>query len=180
MVAGAASTETFDDSLAQPYEADGAIARILIVVAPYYADVANRLLAGATATLRAANASYVCVRVAGAMEIPQALSQAVASGLAPRRGEAGFDGVIALGCVIRGETSHYDIVCTVANHWLMETATRHAIPVGNAILTVDSREQALVRADGRKESKGAAAATACLGVLAIQRQFAGHHAGRRS
>ena len=69
---------------------------------------------------------------------------------------------MALGCVIRGETTHYDIVCNNANHWLMEIAVRHAIPLGNAILTVETEAQALARAEGGREGKGADAVRACL------------------
>jgi 6,7-dimethyl-8-ribityllumazine synthase len=119
--------------------------------------------------------------VTGALEIPQALRQAVAAGLVPRvrPGGAGFDGVIAIGCVIRGETSHYDIVCTSANHWLMETAIGHAIPVGNAILTVDTKAQAMARAEGGRAGKGGDAAQACLGLIALARGFASRVQGRR-
>ena len=180
MVLRGAVTTELDPGLLKPHEVKGNT-RILVIVAPYYADVANALLKGARGTLNEASASYECVTVAGALEIPQALSQAVAAGLIPRKsGGDGFDGVVAIGCVIRGETSHYDIVCNSSNHWLMETATRHAIPVGNAILTVDTHAQAMVRADGSRESKGAGAARACLGVIAIGREFAKRKSSTRS
>src|SRR5262245_37117958 len=114
-------------------------ARILLIEAPYYQAIAGELATGAIAELNAAGASFERVAVAGALEIPLALAQAVKAGLIPADADRGrFDGCVALGCVIRGETTHYDTVCNNANHWLMEIATRHAIPLGNAILTVEN------------------------------------------
>ncbi|HRK19743.1 MAG TPA: 6,7-dimethyl-8-ribityllumazine synthase, partial [Hyphomicrobiaceae bacterium] len=114
-------------------------AHVLVIESRYYEAVAAALLEGAIAELEAAGATYDRVEVPGALEIPQALAQAVAAGLIPAdAGDGRYDGAIVLGCVIRGETSHYDIVCNNANHWLMETAIRHNVPVGNAILTVDT------------------------------------------
>jgi 6,7-dimethyl-8-ribityllumazine synthase len=108
------------------------------------------------------------------LEIPQVVAHAVASGLLPRHAENGkWDGVVALGCVIRGETSHYDIVCNNANHWLMQVAIKHAVPVGNGILTVDTEEQALARARGGIDGKGGDAARACLRLIELQRAFEG-------
>ena len=102
----------------------------------------------------------------GALEIPQALSSAV-----PLFDEI-YVGAIALGCVIRGETAHYDIVCNNANHWLMQVALEAMIPVGNAILTVETMEQALERARGGRKGKGGDAARACLRLIEIERTFA--------
>ena len=79
---------------------------------------------------------------------------------------------MALGCVIRGETTHYDTVCNNANHWLMDIATRHAIPLGNAILTVETEAQAMERARGGREGKGAGAVRACLTLIEHARAFA--------
>lgn len=150
-------------------------ARILIIEAPYYKAVSDHLMTGAQEVLSAAGVVSVTVGVPGALEIPQALGAAVAGGAfasrdAPR-GADGFDGVIVIGCVIRGETSHYDIVCNSTNHWLMEIATRHTIPVGNAVLTVDTEAQALARAEGRSAGKGGDAARACLALIALKRHF---------
>ena len=89
---------------------------------------------------------------------------------------ASWDGVVALGCVIRGETSHYDIVCNNANHWLMEVAIEHAMPLGNGILTVDTEAQALARARGGADGKGGDAARACLRLIELQRAFEGQSA----
>jgi 6,7-dimethyl-8-ribityllumazine synthase len=115
--------------------------------------------------------------VPGALEIPQALAQAVSAGLIPRTAANGrWDGVIALGCVIRGETSHYDIVCNNANHWLMEVAIRNGIPLGNGILTVDTEAQALARARGGENGKGGDAARACLSLIELAHAFEGQSA----
>jgi 6,7-dimethyl-8-ribityllumazine synthase len=148
-------------------------ARILIIDAPYYPEIAEALLAGATAELEAAGAGYERVVVPGALEIPLALAQAVSARLIPSSAaNARFDGCVALGCVVRGETTHYDTVCDNANHWLMEIATRHAIPLGNAILTVETEAQALERARGGRDSKGAGAVRACLTLIEHGRAFA--------
>ena len=90
----------------------------------------------------------------------------------PRGWDATTYGCVVLGCVIRGETSHYDIVCNNANHWLMHVAVANAVPLGNAILTVDTEAQALERARGGRKGKGADAVRACLAVVAIDRAFA--------
>ena len=141
---------------------------ILIIEGRFYEDIGNELLAGAVAELEAAGVTYEHVVVPGALEIPQVLSQAV------ERGVIGSDatnpvytGAIALGCVIRGETYHFEIVCNQSNHWLMDTAMCHGIAVGNAILTVETHAQALERAQGGRDGKGADAARACLRVLQI-------------
>jgi 6,7-dimethyl-8-ribityllumazine synthase len=148
-------------------------AHILIIEAPYYRNVSDELAAGAIAELDAARATYERVTVPGALEIPQALAQMVKAGLiGSDDATARFDGCVALGCVIRGETSHYDIVVGNANHWLMEVAVRHAIPLGNAILTVDTEAQALERARGGRDGKGADAVRACLALIALERVFA--------
>lgn len=146
--------------------------RILIIEGRFYETISDELIAGAVAELEASGATYDLITVPGALEIPQVIAQAVSAGLIPdSAASARYSGVIALGCVIRGETSHYDIVCNNANHWMMELAIRHNIPVGNAILTVDTEEQALARARGGREGKGGDAARACLKLIEIARQF---------
>ena len=164
----------------QPREPDTQLRnrhRILIIEARFHETIAEELAAGAIAELEAQGASYDRVSVQGALEIPQALASAVASGLIPQGApSARYSGAVALGCVIRGETFHFEIVANNANHWLMEVAIRHGVPVGNAILTVDAEEQALARAKGGRDGKGGEAARACLGLLAIARQFQGQSA----
>ncbi|MDX2308241.1 MAG: 6,7-dimethyl-8-ribityllumazine synthase [Hyphomicrobium sp.] len=142
--------------------------RVLIVRSPYYQAIAQSLTRGATEVLEKHGIGYDIVDVPGALEIPQALGLAVALG---RFGDAGFTGAIALGCVIRGETTHYEIVSENANHWLMDLAVGHAIPLGNAILTVETMDQAVARADGEHGGKGAEAARACLALMAYAAAF---------
>ena len=147
-------------------------ARILIIEARYYEEISAELLSGATAELAAAGASFERVGVPGALELPLALAQAIKAGrIGSSRAADRFDGCVALGCVIRGETSHYDTVCRNANHWLMRLAVRHAIALGNGILTVENRAQAMERAEGGRRGKGADAVRACLALIGIARAF---------
>lgn len=147
-------------------------ARVLIIEARYYDEVGDALMQGAVAELEARGATYDVVSVPGALEIPQVLAQAAGKMLVGGDvGDGLYDGVVALGCVVRGETSHYDIVCNNANHWLMETVTKFDVPFGNAILTVDTKEQALARAKGGRKGKGADAVRACLRMVEVSRQF---------
>lgn len=145
----------------------GPSARVLIIEAPYYKEITDALGQGASEVLDAAETGYDWIAVPGALEIPQAFAQAVTAGLFAGGEKGVYAGVIVLGCVIRGETSHYDIVCNNANHWLMETAIRHAIPLGNGILTVDTEAQARARARGGTAGKGGDAARACLRLIRI-------------
>jgi 6,7-dimethyl-8-ribityllumazine synthase len=150
----------------------GQRARVLIIEARYYQAISDLLAAGALAELEAAGASCERIVVPGALEIPVALAQAVQAGVIPSAARnARFDGCVALGCVIRGETTHYDTVCNNANHWLMQVAVRHAIPLGNAILTVETEAQALARAGDGRRGKGADAVRACLSLIAHARTF---------
>ena len=99
--------------------------------------------------------SYERITVPGALEIPQVLAQAAAAGQFPGHAENGkWDGAVALGCVIRGETAHYDIVCNNANHWLMDVAIKHAIPLGNGILTVDTEAAGTGAGTRRRRRQG--------------------------
>lgn len=151
----------------------GVGAHILIVEGRFYEKITDELAAGAIAELEAQGATFERMTVPGALEIPLALAQAIKADLIGSDSAGSrFDGCVALGCVIRGETAHYDIVCTNANHWLMELATRYAIPLGNAILTVDTEAQALERARGGRKGKGADAVRACLALVAMERIFA--------
>ncbi len=148
-------------------------ARVLIIEGRFYDNIADELVGGAVAALEANGVGHDRVTVPGALEIPQVLVQAAAAGLIP---DGKWHGAVALGCVIRGETSHYDIVCNNANHWLMEVAVRDAIPVGNGILTVDTEEQALARARGGINGKGGDAARACLRLIELARSYQGQKA----
>ncbi|ADJ22779.1 MAG: 6,7-dimethyl-8-ribityllumazine synthase [Hyphomicrobium denitrificans] len=145
-------------------------AHILIIEAPYYDDISGLLAEGALAECERRGMTYERIAVPGALEIPQVLAAAAA---AREAGRKTFDGAVALGCVIRGETGHYDIVCNNANHWLMEIAVRNEVPVGNAILTVDTREQAIARAEGGVNGKGGDAVRACARLIETKRAFWG-------
>jgi 6,7-dimethyl-8-ribityllumazine synthase len=136
--------------------------RVLIVVAPFYRDIADALLAGARAALDDAGAEHETVEVPGALEIPTAI------GLAS---EAGYDGYVALGCVIRGETTHYETVCNDSSRGLLLLGLR-GFCIGNGILTVETHAQAAVRADPAGQDKGGGAADAALHLVALARRFA--------
>lgn len=146
--------------------------RLLIIEARFYEHIADALAEGAIAEIEAQGASYDRVVVPGALEIPQVLASAIAAGLVPScASSARYCGVIALGCVIRGETSHYDVVVDNANHWLMHAAMGAGVPVGNGILTVDTEAQALERAQGSRAGKGGDAARACFALIDAARRF---------
>jgi 6,7-dimethyl-8-ribityllumazine synthase len=141
-------------------------ARILIIEARYYDDIADELLAGAQAAIAARGATSFVVTVPGALEIPAALAIALAG-----RDRQPFDGAVALGCVIRGETSHYDIVAGESARGLIDLSVQHRLPVGNAILTVNTMEQAVARGARDRGNKGADAAEAMFSLLALQRSL---------
>lgn len=148
-------------------------AHVLVIESRYYDAVGEELLQGALAALAEVGATHERIEVPGALEIPQAFQAFAAAGRFNGNGAGYFDGAIVLGCVIRGETSHYDIVCNNANHWLMQTAIDKGIPVGNAILTVDTEAQAMARAKGGSAGKGGDAVRACLALVALKRSLAG-------
>jgi 6,7-dimethyl-8-ribityllumazine synthase len=143
--------------------------RVLIVEARFYDDIADMLLKGARHALKKAGAAFDRVTVPGSLEIPPAI--AIALEAAERRGRP-YDGVVALGCVIRGETSHYDIVAGESARGLMDLAVAQRMPVGNGILTVDTREQAVERAHPGKWDKGGGAAEAALALVRLTRRLA--------
>jgi 6,7-dimethyl-8-ribityllumazine synthase len=145
-------------------------AHILMIEARYYEDISDLLVEGAIAECGQRGMTYERIVVPGALEIPQALAAAAAARAA---GRTTFDGAVALGCVIRGETAHYDVVCDNANHWLMEIAIHNEVPVGNAILTVDTHAQAVSRAQGGVKGKGGDAVRACAGLIETKRAFWG-------
>ncbi|MFZ5750830.1 MAG: 6,7-dimethyl-8-ribityllumazine synthase [Pseudomonadota bacterium] len=136
--------------------------RLLIVVAPYYKDIADSLVAGARAVAAKAGASVDLVEVPGALEIPTAI------GMAGRM--ADYDGFVALGCVIRGETTHYDTVCNDSSRGLTLLGLQ-GYCIGNGILTVETYDQAAVRADPAGQDKGGGAAAAALHLVALSRRW---------
>ncbi|MEE9388804.1 MAG: 6,7-dimethyl-8-ribityllumazine synthase [Paracoccaceae bacterium] len=136
--------------------------KILIVVSPYYKDIADNLVAGATAALKSAGATWDIVEMPGALEIPTAIR------IADRH--SNFDGFVALGCVIRGETSHYETVCNDSSRAL-QLMGLDCLCIGNGILTVENRTQAEVRADPGAQNKGGGAASAALHLIALARKW---------
>jgi 6,7-dimethyl-8-ribityllumazine synthase len=136
--------------------------RVLIVVAPYYRDIADALLTGARATLEKSGAEHETMEVPGALEVP------VGVRIAHRQGD--WHGYVALGCVIRGETTHYETVCNDSSRALMLLGLDTAC-IGNGILTVESHEQAVVRADPEGQDKGGGAAAAALHLIALSRRI---------
>jgi len=136
--------------------------KVLIVVAPYYRDIADNLIAGARAVLDKAGAEAEVVEVPGALEVPTAISQAFR--------QSNFDGFVALGCVIRGETTHYDTVCNDSSRAISLLGLNGAC-IGNGILTVENRAQAEVRADPARSDKGGGAAAAALHLIALSRRW---------
>jgi 6,7-dimethyl-8-ribityllumazine synthase len=140
---------------------EGSDRHLLIVEARFYPDISDALLAGALAALREAGATFDRVQVPGALEIPTAIGLAADSGL--------YDAQIALGCVIRGETSHYDIVAGESARGLVELGVGRRVLIGNGILTCDTREQAMLRADPARKDKGGAAARAAVALLELAR-----------
>ncbi len=140
--------------------------RVLIVEARFYEGIADALTAGATAALDEAGVAYERVAVPGAFEIPAAIALAWRAG-------AGFDGAVALGCVIRGETTHYDYVCGESARALQNLAVDEGVPIGYGILTCETGAQAHTRADPAQKDKGGEAARACLEMIALRRRFAG-------
>ena len=142
--------------------------RVLVVESGYYEDIADMLLEGARRALDAAGAAYDVVTVPGALEIPQAIVLA----LDAARGAEAYEGVVALGCVIRGETSHYDIVAGESARALMDIGVARGIPVGNGILTVDTAAQARARSALDKGDKGGTAARAALALVRLKRRLA--------
>ena len=143
---------------------------ILIVESRFYEEIADELLQGATVVLERAGASFERIEVPGAFEIPAALRMAVRS-MDFFAGRRRYDGYVTLGCVIRGETSHYDYVAGESARKLMDIACDHALAMGYGILTCDTREQAWERADRSRKNKGGDAAEACLGMLEVKRHF---------
>ena len=138
--------------------------KLLIIDARFYDDLADELVRGATGALEKAGATWTRLSVPGVLEIPGALSMALE---ARDNGLLDFDGVVALGCVIRGETSHYDIVAGESARALMDLAIGEGVAIGNGILTVENGDQAWARARVEEKNKGAGAAEAALALVRI-------------
>ena len=144
--------------------------RILIVEARFYEDIADNLVRGASLLLQDARVAYDRLAVPGVFEVPAAIRRAI------RRGAEGrfrYDGYLALGCVIRGETDHYDHICQQASRALMEITIADGSPLGFGILTCPTYELAMERASVEKKNKGAEAARACLAMMDLDRALDG-------
>jgi 6,7-dimethyl-8-ribityllumazine synthase len=140
------------------------MSKALIIEANFYSDVADMLREGASAAFEAQGVDYDILSVPGALEIPAALNFAVQS-------VKDYEAFVVLGCVIRGETSHYDIVCNESARGVYTLGLAHNLALGNAILTVENRDQAIVRADPQQKDKGGEAARCALHMLAMKRGF---------
>jgi 6,7-dimethyl-8-ribityllumazine synthase len=146
------------------------IPHVMIVEARFYEDIADELLRGATGALDKAGATYERFSVPGAFEIPAAIRYAIRS-LDFFSGRKRFDGYVALGCVIRGETTHYDYVCQESARGLQELALQYSLAIGYGILTVENEEQAWARARVSEGDRGGNAANACVAMIGLKQRF---------
>ncbi|WP_323007963.1 6,7-dimethyl-8-ribityllumazine synthase [Pseudorhodobacter sp.] len=142
--------------------------KLLLVVAPYYRAIADQLITGASDTAKACGATFEVIEVPGALEVPTAIAMA--------ERQSDFDGYVALGCIIRGETTHYDTVCNDSSRALSLLGLQGAC-IGNGILTVENMEQAQVRADPDDQNKGGGAAAAALHLIALSRRWSSARKG---
>lgn len=142
--------------------------KLAIVVSPYYKDIADQLVAGAKAAIEEVGGTHEVIEVPGALEIPVAIR------IAHR--QSNFDGFVALGCVIRGETTHYDTVCNDSSRAVTLLGLEGAC-IGNGILTVENHDQAWARANVEDQNKGGGAAAAALHLIALTRRFGQPKAG---
>ena len=138
--------------------------KILVIEARYYTEISDALLEGALDVLQAAKVEIQKVNVPGALEIPHVISMAEASG-------SNFDGYVALGCVIRGETTHYDYVCEESARAIMDLAVNQQLAIGNGIITVENEDQAWARAKKDEKDKGGFAANAALKMIKIRSEL---------
>jgi 6,7-dimethyl-8-ribityllumazine synthase len=144
------------------------MSNILIVEARFYAHISDMLLDGATSAIEKAGAHFERMAVPGALEIPTAIALAAKSG---EHGGKSYDGYIALGCVIRGETYHFEIVASESARGLLDLGINNGLCIGNGILTVENEHQALARAAVDDGDKGGDAARACLALVHIRNRL---------
>jgi 6,7-dimethyl-8-ribityllumazine synthase len=155
---------TADAELPVAPDLPGAAPRILLIRAPYYRNVIDGMTKAAHDIFQQVDATVESIDVAGAFELPQAVRIAL-------RGNKKFDGFVVLGCVVRGETDHYEFICNTAMDGLMQVALQYGICLGTALLTVDTVAQAEARSRETGANKGAEAAVACLKQIAIARNL---------
>ena len=142
----------------------------LIVEARFYTEIADAMAAGAAQALENVGATYDRIEVPGALEIPAAIAMAAQMQAEDGKG-CRYDGFCALGCIIRGETYHFEVVSNESARGIMDLSIRHSLAIGNGILTVENEEQAWVRADPQRKDKGGDAARAALAMAAHARDF---------
>ena len=147
--------------------------KILVIEARYYTAISDALLEGALDVLQAAKADITKVVVTGALEIPHVISMAEAA-------KSGFDGYVALGCVIRGETTHYDYVCGESARAIMDLAVNQQLAIGNGIITVENEDQAWARAKKDKKDKGGFAANATLKMIKIRSELGSNKSSKKT
>lgn len=144
-------------------------AHVLIVYAPYYEHIVGELLKGAEETLQEFGVTFEKEPVGGAFEMPAAVMVAASR----RDGGRLFDGFVTLGCVLRGETSHYDLICQETARGLMDLTVNRGLAVGFGLLTCENEAQALARADRKRKNKGREASLASLGMISMKRRLRG-------
>jgi len=143
---------------------------VLIVEADFYRDISDALLEGAKEVLDGVEATYEVIRVPGCLEIPAAIRFAIKA-MEFMGGRRRYDAYVTLGCVVRGETSHYDTVSEESARALMDLTTEFCIALGNGIITCENNEQAWARAKKDEKNKGGGAAQAALDMIAVKEQF---------
>ena len=143
---------------------------IMIVESPYYKEIADRMIESVLIELNSVDATYERFEVPGSFELPGAIRIAIESYNYPSDRRR-FDGYIALGCVIRGQTSHYDYVCEESARGLNDLVLKYGIALGYGVLTTENRDQALARASRDQHDRGGAAARACIAMIELKRQF---------
>lgn len=153
---------TLDAPLPTAPAVPGPAPHLLVVRAPYYRDVVDGMTRGAERILAEAGATHEVLDVAGAFELPQAVRLVL-------RGKTRFDGFVALGCVVKGETDHYEFLCREAMAGLMNVALQFGLALGSGLLTVHSIDQAVARSGDDGHNKGAEAAAAALVQVAVAR-----------
>ena len=158
---------TLDAPLPTAPAVPGPAPHVLIVRAPYYRDVVDGMTRGAERILAEAGASHETLNVAGAFELPQAIRLVL-------RGKTRFDGFVALGCVVKGETDHYEFLCKEAMAGLMNVALQFGLALGSGLLTVHSIDQAVARSGDDGHNKGAEAAAAALVQISVARNLGAH------
>lgn len=135
--------------------------KVLLVCSPYYKDITQNLIKGAIKVLKSNSVEYKIINVPGALEIAPSIK--IYSEKSSK--EILFDGFVALGCIIRGETYHFEIVSNESARALSDLSITYSLPIGNGILTVENKEQAIERSDPLRLNKGAGAALACLSLI---------------